>query len=247
MARYKLIALDMDGTLLNDQSMVTPANRAAIADAKRAGISVVLSTGRGLQSLRPYYESLELNSPIVAVNGSEIWRSAAELHKRHVMPHEEIMALRDIAVRENAWYWVYATSGVFNRESWSSAPSASEALWLKFGYYTEDAGQLERIRREISTVGVFELTNSHPCNIELNPLGISKASGLQEVCSLLGITMDEVVAMGDSLNDAAMLREAGLGIAMGNAQEEVKQLADTVTATNEESGVAQAIRKYVLE
>jgi 5-amino-6-(5-phospho-D-ribitylamino)uracil phosphatase len=246
MARYKLIALDMDGTLLDDKSQVTRANRAAIAEARRMGIHVVLSTGRGMQSLLPYYQDLELDSPIVAVNGSEVWRSEKELDVRQLMPYEEVMALRDIAVREDAWYWVYATTGVFNKENWSAAPQASEALWLKFGYYTEDAEQLERIRESIGSVGVFEMTNSHPCNIELNPVGVSKASGLRKVCQLLGLSMDEVVAMGDSLNDAAMLKEAGLGIAMGNAQDEVKQLADAVTGTNEESGVAQAIRKYML-
>lgn len=90
------------------------------------------------------------------------------------------------------------------------------------------------------------MTNSHPCNIELNPKGVSKASGLKEVCRRLGIDMSEVVAVGDSLNDLAMIREAGLGVAMGNAQEEVKKAADWTTVTNEEDGVAEVIFKKVL-
>jgi 5-amino-6-(5-phospho-D-ribitylamino)uracil phosphatase len=246
MARYKLVALDMDGTLLNDQSQVTQGTHAAIAEAKRQGVHIVLSTGRGFQSLLPYYEELELETPIVAVNGSEVWKSAHKLHQRHLMPHDQVIALREIALKEDAWYWVYSTVGIFNRENWQDAPGPQDAQWLKFGYYMEDTECLKRIRMQIDSVGEFEVTNSHPFNLELNPLGVSKATGLRDVCQLLGLSMSEVVAMGDSLNDAAMLREAGLGIAMGNAQDEVKQLADAVTRTNEEDGVAEAIRKHVL-
>ncbi|MDF2963402.1 MAG: Cof-like hydrolase, partial [Paenibacillus sp.] len=94
--------------------------------------------------------------------------------------------------------------------------------------------------------GVLEITNSHPLNLELNPKGINKASGIRQVCSLLGIGMSQVIAMGDSLNDESMIREAGLGVAMGNAQDEVKEFADVITATNEEHGVAKIIEQYVL-
>ncbi|MNR51606.1 Sugar phosphatase YidA [compost metagenome] len=80
----------------------------------------------------------------------------------------------------------------------------------------------------------------------MNPLGVSKATGVEAVCDLLGISMSEVIAMGDSQNDIAMIREAGLGVAMGNAQEEVKQIADITTVTNNEHAVAQVIRKYLL-
>jgi hydroxymethylpyrimidine pyrophosphatase-like HAD family hydrolase len=90
------------------------------------------------------------------------------------------------------------------------------------------------------------VTNSHPCNLEINPIGISKASGIEEVCRLIGISMSEVVAMGDSLNDMAMIKAAGLGVAMGNAQEELKAAADLVTVTNNEHAVAKIIREHIL-
>jgi hypothetical protein len=99
----------------------------------------------------------------------------------------------------------------------------------------------------VDSWSTLEITNSHPCNLELNPKGISKASGMRKVCELLGITMSEVVAMGDSMNDLSMIRAAGLGVAMGNAQDGVKAAADLVTATNDEHGVAKVIREYVLE
>ncbi|WP_158235056.1 HAD hydrolase family protein, partial [Pseudomonas sp. 2822-17] len=80
----------------------------------------------------------------------------------------------------------------------------------------------------------------------INAVGVNKAAALEKVCQRLNITMDNVIAMGDSLNDLAMITEAGLGVAMGNAQETVKQAADWVTDTNNEAGVAKAIHKWVI-
>ena len=105
---------------------------------------------------------------------------------------------------------------------------------------------MQRIREIVESWGTLEITNSHPSNIELNPLGISKASGVEAVCQLLGIRMSEVIAMGDSENDITMIREAGLGVAMGNAQDEVKRIADITTVTNNEHAVAKIIRTYML-
>lgn len=122
-----------------------------------------------------------------------------------------------------------------------------DSEWLKFGFYTENEVNRKAIYQAIASWDAIEMTNSHPFNIECNPKGINKASGLREVCKLYGINMSEVVAIGDSLNDVAMIREAGLGVAMGNAQEEVKKIADIVTATNDEDGVARVIQNFVLK
>src|SRR5690606_2824056 len=98
----------------------------------------------------------------------------------------------------------------------------------------------------ITSWDVLEVTNSHPHNLECNPKDVNKAAGIQEVCQLLGIQMSEVVAIGDSMNDEAMIRSAGLGVAMGNAQASIKNIADITTATYLENGVARVIRDYVL-
>lgn len=83
-------------------------------------------------------------------------------------------------------------------------------------------------------------------NLEINPAGISKASGIAEVCDLLGITLEQVVAVGDSLNDMAVIQAVGLGVAMGNAQDTVKEAADVVVASNNDDGIVEVIRDYVL-
>ncbi|UQZ84622.1 Sugar phosphatase YidA [Paenibacillus konkukensis] len=245
MTTFKLLALDMDGTLLNDRKEISRQNAKWIATCREQGIIVVLSTGRGIQLIRPYYEQLQLDSPIVAVNGGEVWKGLDQQYVRHAMPFEQIDRLRRLALDLDVWYWAYHTEGKVNRNTWDEL-AAGQMEWIKFGFRTEDSAAMAALHERIPQIGDFELTNSHPTNIEINPAGITKASGLREVCKLLDVRMQEVVAVGDSANDLAMIVEAGLGVAMGNAQEEVKLRADVVTDSNEEDGVAKVIQRYIL-
>lgn len=240
---YKLVALDMDGTFLTNNQTISEANRTWVNKAIDAGVTVMFSTGRGIQNISPYVEQMELKSPIVAVNGGEVWGSPGLLLKRTLMEKEWIGQLVEIAKQFDVWYWSYAVDGLYNKERWTDNLDNHE--WLKFGFATEDTDRLKLVRDRLEDWGIFEITNSNLTNLELNPKGISKASGIMEVCNLLGIKMQEVIAMGDSQNDMTMIKEAGLGIAMGNAQDAVKLAADTITATNQEDGVAKAIQKYI--
>ncbi|OAS13300.1 Cof-type HAD-IIB family hydrolase [Paenibacillus oryzisoli] len=244
MGTYKLIALDMDGTLLNEDKKISAENQAAIREAIAQGKVVIMSTGRGAVSAMPFIKELGLSTPLVVVNGSEVWASPDTLLKRTLVPIETIRDLHQLAVDHDCWWWAYSVAGVFNRES--EGLNINEHEWLKFGYFTDNAEKLQRIREVVSSWGRLEITNSHPSNLEMNPLGISKATGVETVCQLLGIAMSEVIAMGDSENDIAMIREAGLGVAMGNAQDEVKRIADITTVTNDEHAVAHIIRTYLL-
>jgi HAD superfamily hydrolase (TIGR01484 family) len=243
MGPYKLVALDMDGTLLTEEKTISPENRKWIHKAIDAGVTVMFATGRGVQSVEPYVEELNLQSPMISVNGGEVWKAPNVLHKRHLMELDWIRKLHQLAKQYDVWYWAYAVEGLYNKDKWIDDMDGLN--WLKFGFYTEEAHKLSAIREIVTPWDVLEITNSHPDNMELNPKGVSKASGMMEVCNLQGIRMDEVIAMGDSLNDLLMIKAAGLGVAMGNAQAEVKLAADVVTATNEEDGVAQIIRRYV--
>ncbi|RSK52671.1 Cof-type HAD-IIB family hydrolase [Bacillus canaveralius] len=239
----KLIALDMDGTLLNDQLEISMANRQAIEEAQQQGIHVVLSTGRSRMTCREYAESLKLSSYLVTVNGSEIWNEKGELIERNRVEHDLVQWMWGLTQTHKANFWAISSDSVWNNEM----PDDIKALeWLKFGFDIEDDQIREIILNELKTKGMFEVTNSSPTNIEVNPLGINKALGIKSVCDRLDITMKEVMAVGDSLNDIAMIKEAGLGIAMGNAQPIVKETADWITATNNEDGVAKAIRKWAI-
>jgi hypothetical protein len=245
MGKYKLIALDMDGTVLDEEKKISDRNRRAILAAIEQGVTVMFATGRGIHRVRPYVEELGLKAPVVTVNGGEVWKTPQELLRRDPLGADEVIRLIELTKQyEGVWYWAYSVEGLYNRDRW--VDDVSSVTWLKFGIYYENESALGRLREQAQSWGTLEISNSHPCNLEINPKGITKASGLRRVCELLGCDMSEVVAMGDSLNDISMICEAGLGVAMGNAQEEVRRAADVVTLSNTEDGVANAIEKYVL-
>jgi HAD superfamily hydrolase (TIGR01484 family) len=246
MGKYKLVALDMDGTILNEEQKISAENREAIIEANKAGVTVMFATGRGYQTAMPFVEEIGLQAPLITVNGGEVWRAPRErdLLHRETLAKEQVDKLRAIALRHNTWYWSFTIEGLFNKDRWVGDPNA--VTFLKFGYSYENLEVLTQIRKEVESWGTLEVANSHPNNLEINPLGVNKAVALRRVCGMMGIDMSQVIAMGDSLNDIAMIREAGLGVAMGNAQEIVKQAADCVTLDNDNHGVAAAIRKYAL-
>lgn len=239
----KLVALDMDGTLLNEKHEVSKVNRKAIKEAQEKGVYIVLSTGRTLRTCKDHADSLELTSYLVTVNGSEIWDEKREIVERNFVSTELIQWMWELTKQHKTKFWAISTE-----QNWfdEMPEDITGVQWLKFGFNIEDDAVREIILNELKTKGEFEVSNSSPTNIEVNPAGINKANGLKIVCKRLGIEMKNVMAVGDSLNDLAMIQEAGMGVAMGNAQEIVKEAADWVTASNTEDGVAKAIRKWVL-
>ncbi|GIN72093.1 5-amino-6-(5-phospho-D-ribitylamino)uracil phosphatase YcsE [Bacillus sp. J14TS2] len=248
MAKYKLLALDMDGTVLNRNHEISEETFKWIHRAIQSGIVVMFATGREVQSINPYVEQLGLESPLVSVNGSEVWSAPGSLLVRHTLKDDWIKELQVLAEEKECRYWAYTVNHVYTSMDWTDQLERPEGdPWLKFGIHCDDPICLQEMHEILAATGRYELTNSSPRNIEINPHGINKASGIREICQLLDIQMDEVVACGDSLNDLEMIRAAGLGIAMGNAQEAVKMTANAVTATNEENGVAQLIQTYLVK
>lgn len=243
--KYKLLALDMDGTLLNSNHEISPKTEEWLHKAMAAGIHVCLSTGRNYNEAVPYGEQLGLDTPMITVNGSEVWRTPHELYHRELFDHQLIGQMYEIARKKDVYFWAYAVEGLYKEDNWN--PDLLERNhWLKFGYTTEDDQLRYEINMELQNIHGLEITNSSPYNFEINPLGVNKASGAAMVCELLGIQMSEVVAIGDSLNDLAAIQAAGLGVAMGNAQIAVKENADVVTASNDDDGIALIIRDYIL-
>lgn len=240
----KLIALDMDGTLLTSANEITSATRQAIAQAMAQDIQVILSTGRWLGSCYTYATSLNLNSYLVTANGGEIWTMDKQLLERHLLEPKIVEKMWRLATHLGVNTWMVTTDRVYRDGEVPDNFYTHE--WLKFGCDTPDTDKLAKIIEELSYHEELELTNSMPTNIEVNPAGVHKASALERVCKELGITMDNVMAAGDSLNDMKMIQQAGLGIAMGNAQEAIKNAADVITDVNDHNGVAKAIKKFAL-
>lgn len=243
--KYKLLALDMDGTLLNDNHQISPETEKWIHRAAEAGVHVCFSTGRGYDEAAPFGKQLGLNTPMITVNGSEVWKSPTELYRRELLDKALIANMHAIAVEYGVWFWAYSVEGSYNEKNWDPA-LLDLNQWMKFGYHTEDDAIRHDIIVRLQDLGGLEITNSSPYNLEINPAGVNKATGIRIVCDLLGLDMSETVAIGDSLNDLAAIQAAGLGVAMGNAQLAVKENADVVTASNNDDGIAWIIRDYIL-
>ncbi|CEG27033.1 Cof-type HAD-IIB family hydrolase [Bacillus sp. B-jedd] len=239
----KLIALDMDGTLLDDSHEVSEENRRAIQEAEEKGIKVVLSTGRNLATCRDYAVSLKLSSYLVTINGAEIYGPEGDLVERNPVSLPLMKWMYDVSKEHKTDFWAISTEKVYRNEM---PGNLDEHEWLKFGFDIPEDAVRETVLGLLREKGEVEISNSSPTNLEVNAVGINKAEALKKVCEKLEINMDNVMAVGDSLNDILMIKEAGLGIAMGNAQDVVKNEANWVTANNNESGVAKAIREWVL-
>jgi 5-amino-6-(5-phospho-D-ribitylamino)uracil phosphatase len=242
-AKYRLLALDMDGTLLNDEQIITPTTVKWLQKAVDAGVHVCLSTGRAFTSAFPYAEQLGLETPMITVNGSEVWRAPHEIYRRSLMDPTLVRQMYELAKEDDIWFWAYSTEKVHKQDNWDGDVTGRE--WLKFGYHTEDDDLRHKLLLRLQDMGGLEITNSSPHNLEINPLGVNKAAGILEVCKLLGLDMSQVIAVGDSLNDLAAIQQAGLGVAMGNAQETVKEEADAVVASNNNDGIAEVVQKYI--
>lgn len=240
----KLISLDMDGTLLTSDLEVSEMNRKMITKALDKGVNVMLSTGRWLDFCYPYAEELKLNTYLITVNGGEIWSASKELVERHLHESDLMEKMWHLGQEKDVNMWCVATDRIYNSGEIPNDFYAHE--WLKIGYSSENIDTLQEIRKELSIYEHIEITNSLPTNIEVNPSGVNKANALEVVCKKLGITMNEVMAVGDSMNDKKMIKQAGFGVAMGNAQDEIKQVADYITDTNNNDGVAKVIERFIL-
>ncbi|MBK5441968.1 Cof-type HAD-IIB family hydrolase [Peribacillus sp. TH24] len=239
----KLVALDMDGTLLNEAGEISAENRKAIKEAENQGVFVVLSTGRSYATCSDFAKSMELQSYLITVNGSEIYDNQGKLVERNIVDSESIQWMWELSQKHSTHFWAISCDSIYRAEM---PQRIHDSQWLKFGFDTKDEAIRQTIMDELKSKGNLEISNSSPTNIEVNALGVNKAKAIDVVCSLLNITMDNVMAVGDSLNDLAMIQEAKMGVAMGNAQKIVKEKGDWVTATNQEDGVAKAIQKWVL-
>lgn len=266
----KLIAIDMDGTLLNQRKQLLEETKLYFKDFHKKGIEtlLVLCTGRPESGIRPYLKDLgylEENHYIISQNGANIYES---LNGKRVMDafldSEEIQKWIELGKKHGV---SVMGAGVDYYYSFDEEPTE----WMEFDVKIVN-GSLKRISKEesLSTkfykllllgdgeqVNEFEkvipeewrnefyVVRSQKYLIEVLTKGVNKAFGLEKLANKLGIQPSEISAIGDAANDIEMLEYAGLAIAMGNASEEVKAIADIVTDTNENNGVIKAIDKLI--
>ena len=270
----KLIAIDMDGTLLNSQNKISNKNILAINKASELGVQVVLCTGRIFTSALYYANALKLNTPIIACNGAYV----AEQDKSTVFYKDPISlkctkAVIKLAESEGMYYHFYDDSKFYAREltktvenyyRWNIDKDEKDRLNIniiddplhtvesekinvyKFVFVEDDGEKLIRFRSKLSQIKGIEVSSSWWNNMEIMNKGVSKGNALNVLCKKYNIDSKDVMAIGDNENDIPMLKFAGTGVAMGNGEDIVKKVADYVTDTNDADGVANAINKFIL-
>lgn len=261
----KLVALDLDDTLLDSSRRISPRNKAAIAAAAARGVTVTLATGRMYRATRPYAADLGVDVPLIVYNGAMIKKglSGETMFHQPLAPKTTALVLE--LLRRHGWYGqVYeddelyaarytAEADIYFRQTGVRARTVGEAFYTRSWRSTKvvtiaPAAQVPAIMHWLQAeLGeTAYVTTSKPMYVDVLHPDVSKGRALARLAQQLGVARQEVMAVGDSLNDVEMLSYAGLGVAMGNARDEVKERADAVTAANDEDGVAEAIERYVL-
>ncbi|WP_066190640.1 Cof-type HAD-IIB family hydrolase [Gracilibacillus timonensis] len=243
MVNYRLLALDLDETLLTKDKRISVQNKKWIEYAINSGVIVIFATGRGRERITKIQEELGLDTLMVLVNGGEVWGNNSEILERSIISAEDIRKLHHFSENANASYWGYNVESFVGRKEWNEEMFSKE--WLKFGIRHSDQNVLQKIREQISEIPTLGITSSGSNNLEIGLNGKSKKTGVEKICDYMELKMEEVMAIGDNYNDLCLLKAAGLGIAMGNAEQVIKEKADAVTDTNERDGVAKAIQKYL--
>jgi Cof subfamily protein (haloacid dehalogenase superfamily) len=266
---YKLIGLDIDGTLLNSQKQISCRTHSVIQAAKNRGIHIVLSSGRPIEGMRPYLKQLGLeteNNYAVHYNGSfvenvrtgkiiyqqvinatdvkTIARTAQELG---VNTHAFSQKLGLITPKSTTYTQLEAQLNGIDVHEMDFESIADDHPMVKAMMVDEPDKLLQAYQNLPSSLTEhFTIVRSAPHFLEfLNPKS-NKGRGIEAVAKQLGIEAKEVMCIGDAENDHHMIEFAGLGIAMGNAMPQTKAIADYITSSNNEDGVAEAIEKFVL-
>lgn len=269
--KYKLIAIDMDGTLLNSKNNVSNRTKKAIIKAKEKGVHVVLSTGRILKSAIYYSQKLGLKNPIVASNGGIIVDENSNLIYKKPLDKQSIKKIADMADEDDVYFHLYdetkfyssrkvqefldfyrqddeKTSIDFQLFKHIDEIINTENLNIyKFLFIDENKRKLQNFREKISTISDISISSSWSNNVEAMALNVSKGEALSKLSEILNIKLKDIITIGDSENDLSMLNISGLSVAMGNASHKIKEKADYITDTNDNDGVAKAIEKFILE
>ncbi|NLL80808.1 MAG: HAD family phosphatase [Tissierellia bacterium] len=266
---YKLIAIDMDGTLLNSKQELSKRNIDAINAAKKKGVNVVLSTGRMLSSAQAYAKELGLDDYIIACNGAVIMDGFDGIIHRQSIDLDKVEKMMDIGKYYDIYYHFYDTKTMYstnyvkeivafynNRDLGIDFRVLSDIKDIykidnlsayKFIFIDNDINKLKSLKGDLVEIPEVNVTRSWVNNIEVMDKDASKGSSLEFLCNKLNISKEEVIAIGDNENDLSMIKYAGLGVAMENAEDEVLKKADFVTKTNDDDGVAEVIDKFILK
>lgn len=274
---YKLVCIDVDGTLLNTKHEVTQRTREILLKTHELGVHIVISTGRMYTDAEYYSNLIGVQSPVIASNGAfikekdnekiiykdvlgeklslellEIFRKHGvqpyfctphKFYYGHIMFKLFYLATKLLGTRRNKLEMEYVGSW----DQWQKVLHKEQDNIVKAEIIYRDVALICDLRQELKTVEQLEIVDSSKYNIEITRKGVSKGKAVAMLAAFYGLKRAEIITIGDSENDVSMIEYAGLGIAMGNATDRVKQQADYITDSNDKEGVANAINKFVLD
>lgn len=266
----ELIAIDMDGTLLNPQHQITPAVKQAITEARRKGVHVVLATGRPYVGVQDYLRQLDIQGSgdfCITYNGALVLQAVdGACILQETLDFEDYVYVEGLAREFGVHYQAFDFDTLYTPNKDIGKYTIHEAhmtgIPLKYRSVEEMDRQMrfpkvmmidepELLDRAITRLPAeawerYTILKSAPYFLEILHKRVDKGTGVKMLAEHLGIAQENVMALGDQANDTAMIEYAGVGVAMGNAIPELKAVAQFVTTANTEDGVARAIEKFVL-
>lgn len=268
----KMVAIDIDGTLINDNRQITPKTVAAIKKASQQGIKIVLCTGRPMTGVRAYLDQLGLanreDEYVVSFNGALAQTTSGNVMVDYSISfndyadwvnyclkegvHSQIET-RDYIYTTNqnlSYYTIYESelvSMLVRYRSLDEMARIQDQYTIAKAMMVDDKEKIDQAVKDLpeELANRFSIVRSEDFYLEFMHKEASKGKALERLSSELGLTADEVMALGNAQNDNSMLEFAGLGVAMGNSVDKTLAVADVVTGDNNHDGVAQAIEKYV--
>ncbi|MEG0215354.1 MAG: Cof-type HAD-IIB family hydrolase [Hungatella sp.] len=266
---YKMIVLDLDGTLTNRDKVITPRTKAALMEAQKQGKTVILASGRPTYGVMPLAKELHLqdyNGYILSFNGGMMVDCRTdEVLFASQLPVEANGRIIDLAIDQGVNLLTYEGDQIITPDM--SCPYARKEALINhlqlhrinhFRDYVDfpvpkfllldDGDYLALVEPKVkAALGKnFSVYRSEPYFLEILPKGIDKAQSLARLLNILGLNQEQMIACGDGYNDLSMIQYAGLGVAMENAVFSVRTVADYVTLSNDADGVALVVEKFML-
>ena len=248
--KYKMICIDMDGTLLNSKKVVSEENRIALKKAYEKGVHIIICTGRNPKNAIYFSEFLGVNCAVIANNGAwvidedkEVIISKDVLDENQCM---DIMSICDIILNKKIPE-KYRVKNIYvkEKEEWREvfkSNNIGKCIIIEL-----NTKKLKKIRENLIKKGNYEITQSGRYALEVNNKGVSKGRAVKALAEEYKIKREEIICIGDNENDLSMITYAGLGVAMGNAIDSLKEKADYITESNDKNGVAKVIYEFVLK
>ena len=265
----KMLVLDIDGTLTNSQKEITPETKKAIIAIQERGHKVMLASGRPTPGMRRYEQELELEKYggyLLSFNGGRIINCrTGEIVYQRVFPSVLVPKMYKFAQKNHCGLVTYFGDKIisaFQPDEYVSIESRINGMKVqmvpnfidfvdfevnKLLMTAEDA-KAERFESILNEEfgDIISVYRSEPFFIELMPKGVDKASSIDRMLDTVGLTRENIICCGDGYNDVTMIEYAGVGVAMANAQEKVKEKADYITKSNDEDGIVQVIDEFIL-